>query len=80
MRNFGDNRINRSSSSNLQSTQSKVEAWMRDGNGEEEQDDDNDRKFVHTRATARLHWGIGILGQEDDVRPEPEDEEQRWKP
>lgn len=73
MRNFGDNRINRSSSSNLQSTQSRVEAWMRDGNGEEEQDDDNDRRFVHTRATARLHWGIGILGQEDDVRPEPED-------
>lgn len=37
---------------------------------ESEQDDDMSRKFVHEKAAARLHWGIGIIGGEDDYRLE----------
>lgn len=35
---------------------------------ESEEDGSKDRKFIHAKAAARLHWGIGIIGVEDDVR------------
>ncbi|KAI5275169.1 hypothetical protein E4T47_01953 [Aureobasidium subglaciale] len=37
-----------------------------------ELDAENDRKFVRTKASARVHWAIGLMGTEEDV-PEEED-------
>lgn len=34
--------------------------------GEPKEDDATDRRFVHTRAAARLHWAVGIIGTEED--------------
>jgi hypothetical protein len=37
-----------------------------------ELDAENDRKFVRTKASARVHWAVGLMGTEEDI---PEDEE-----
>lgn len=37
-----------------------------------ELDAENDRKFVRTKASARVHWAIGLMGTEEDV-PEESD-------
>ncbi|KAL1302073.1 hypothetical protein AAFC00_002513 [Neodothiora populina] len=33
----------------------------------EHEDSQNDRRFVRSNPAARLHWGIGVIGGEDDV-------------
>ncbi|TKX26577.1 fungal specific transcription factor domain-containing protein 11 [Elsinoe australis] len=43
--------------------------WERiDPNVEPDQDDVTDRRFVHTKPAARLHWAMGILGTQEDER------------
>lgn len=31
------------------------------------EDSERDRRFVHSKALTRLHWGIGIIGMEEDL-------------
>lgn len=58
--NFADSRVSKYRSS-FQNIHGVVEDVA--------EEDDNDRKFVHTKSSTRLHWGIGIMGGEDDFRP-----------
>ena len=30
--------------------------------------DDTDRRFIPVNAGARLHWAVGVLGIEDEIR------------
>ena len=32
-----------------------------------EEEDDNDRKFIHKKSVTRLHWAVGIIGNEEDL-------------
>lgn len=59
--NFGDNRVRRYQSS-YQAVQGRVR--------EPEEEDDNDRKFIHEKAATRLHWAVGIIGNDEDYAPE----------
>lgn len=44
-------------------------SWERlDPNALPNEGDDGDRRLVKMKANARLNWGIGILGTEDDVK------------
>lgn len=43
-------------------------SWERlDPNSLPNSEDDNDRRFVRSKAAARLNWAIGVMGMEDDI-------------
>jgi len=51
---------------NTQEARAAVRDRGRRGPSESEVDDDTDRRFVTVRPQTRMHWAIGILGEEDD--------------
>jgi hypothetical protein len=59
---FSDFRIGRYEGSQVEASKQGLSEW----------DAENDRKFVRTKASARVHWAIGLMGTEEDV-PEESD-------
>ncbi|KAI4742147.1 hypothetical protein E4T50_07443 [Aureobasidium sp. EXF-12298] len=59
---FSDFRIGRYGDSQVEASKQRLSEW----------DAENDRKFVRTKASARVHWAIGLMGTEEDV-PEESD-------
>jgi len=59
---FNDFRIGRYGEGQVEASKQGLSEW----------DAENDRKFVRTKASARVHWAIGLMGTEEDV-PEEED-------
>ncbi|OBW65433.1 MAG: Uncharacterized protein AUREO_045040 [Aureobasidium pullulans] len=59
---FSDFRIGRYGDSQVEANRQRLS----------ELDAENDRKFVRTKASARVHWAIGLMGTEEDV-PEESD-------
>ncbi|KAI4721166.1 hypothetical protein E4T48_02561 [Aureobasidium sp. EXF-10727] len=59
---FTDFRMGRYGDSLAEASKQRLSEW----------DAENDRKFVRTKASARVHWAIGLMGTEEDV-PEESD-------
>ncbi|CAD0088318.1 unnamed protein product [Aureobasidium mustum] len=59
---FSDFRIGRYGNAQAQASKQRLSEW----------DAENDRKFVKTKTSARVHWAIGLMGTEEDV-PEESD-------
>lgn len=59
--NLGDNRVYQFRTS-CQNVQGQVKEIV---------EDYRDRRFIHTKAATRIHWGIGIFGDSEDFENEP---------